>query len=236
MPASFINGNGLEIAAAAAAITSSALNVTTGSYLFVHASHYTPGVNISAVVDTVGNTFIKAGTTQGGDANQDSEIWYTPSPVVGTTSDFAIVRYTSISSTFRIVQFAQFSWGGVTSISYDVESTHVLDSGSAIATTLTTSVADSLLLGAWVAFDSAIALSTGTATKIVEQGAGAAADDFALGYLLADSVSAYGVSLIGPTGNRYSVVCKAFVGIGGGGTATPAAAMYTLTLTNAGQG
>lgn len=236
MPASFIQAIGHEPAGAASAITSSALSITTGRYLFVHGSHYTTGINISAVIQTSGgNTFIKAGTTQGGDANQDGDIWYTPSPITGTTSATFQVRYTG-NADFRIVQVAEFSWGSVDSISFEVESAHNLVSTSAKASlTLTTGVADNLILGAWVAYDFRTSLSTGSATMIGPATTNADEDDFALGYRTVDSASAYTVTLIGTvTDRRYSVIAKAFKGVTGAGTAT-AATLTTLPLLGVGR-
>lgn len=234
MPASFVQATGVEPANSSTAVTSSALSITTGNYLIIHGSHYNTGINISAVVQTSGaNTFVKAGSTQGGDANQDSEIWYTPSPIVGTTSATFQVRFTA-GALFRIIQVAEFSWGGITSISYEVESSHVLATTSAkTSLTLTPLTTDNLIIGAWVAFDVTTPLSSNTAT-MVGLATGSTADDFALGYRLVDSVSAYTVALTGvATAERYSVIAKAFKGVGAGGTAT-AADMHTLTLTNAG--
>lgn len=234
MPASFVQAIGSTNAAGGTAITSSALSIATGNYLIVHASHYTTGVNVSAVVQTSGaNAFIKAGTTQGGDANQDNEIWYTPSPLVGTTSATFQVRFTGAAA-FRIIQVSEFSWGGVTSISYGVESAHILKSGSVCSSlTLTPLTSDNLLIGAWVAFEDPHLLSSGSAT-LIGPAVGAGTDDFGLAYRLVDSVSAYTVSvIINNTSHVYSTVCKAFEGVGASSTAT-AADMHTLTLTNAG--
>lgn len=234
MPASFLQATGLEPVGSDTAVTSSAIAITTGSYLFAHASHYTTGINVSAVIQTSGgNTFVKAGTTQGGDANQDNEIWYTPSPITGTTSATFQVRYTG-SAGFRIIQVAEFSWGGITSVSYDVEATHALISGSAhTSNSLTPTQADSLLIGAWVAFDAPRSLSTGSAT-LIGPATGTTADDFALGYRLANSISTYTVSVIGPsTADRYSVILKAFKGVAAGGTVT--AMPSTLPLLGVGR-
>lgn len=232
MPASFLQAVGATNVAAGSAITASALATNTGDYVFIHASHYTTGMNVSAVEFT-GATMTKAGTTQGGDANQDSEIWYSIDPVVGTTTAIAVVRFSG-NATFRIIEAATFSWGGIASISYEAESTHALASGSArVSNAITTLTDDALLIGAWVAYDVAISLSNDTAT-IVGPATGSTADDFALGYRLAASASAYTLSVVGPNPTqRYSVIGKAFKGVAGGGTAT-AADMHTLTLTNAG--
>lgn len=235
MPASFVVAAncGATGVASASAITTSSFATTTGQYVFVHASHYTSGRNVSAVTVT-GATMTKAGTTQGGDANQDSEIWYSIDPVVGTTTAIATVIYDGLAA-FRLAAVAVFSWGGITSISYEAESTHALLSGSAKASnTCTTLTDDDLLIGGWVAYDYPHNLSNGTATIGTVENPGAPADDYALGYRLAASASAYTVTLIGNnTYDRYSVICKAFKGVTGAGTTT-AANLYTLTLTNSG--
>lgn len=235
MPASFIQAKGISNVVNATALTSTAISFATGSFLFVHTSHYT-NMNISSVIQTTGaNTFLKAGTTQGGDANQDNELWYTPNPVVGTTSATFQVRFTG-SAEFRLMQVAEFSWGGVTSISYEAEAAHALATGSArTSLTLTPLVSDNLILGCWVAYDGAVALSSGPTTTLAGDAVGSTADDFALGYRLVDSVSAYTVSLIGPTPTgRYSVIAKAFKGVGGTATAT-AAGTFSLPLVGVGR-
>lgn len=222
------------------ALTTSAMQTTTGGYLFVGACHYTSGVNISAVVDTVGNTFVKAGTTQGGDALQDNEIWYTPNPITGTLSNAVIVRYTA-SASYRDVIQCLFSWGGTTSITYDTQATHAFPSTSICASN-TLSVADEgLVIGNWVGFDNASPVSNTAGTTIMVAVPNTASCDMATCYRVFTASSGVATVQLVNTGNstwgtRYSVVAKSFFGIAAG-TSTPSTALnITLPLTGAGQG
>lgn len=236
MPASFVQANGIYVTTSASALTASALSITTGNYIIAYASHYTSaGINISAITQVGGgNTLVKAGSSQGNDANEDIDVWYTPSPIVGTTSAVFVVGFTGLAA-FRVLQVAEFSWGGTASISYEAEAAYRLISGSALTSnTLTPIVSDNLIFGGWTAATNARSLSSGTAT-LIGPATGATADDFALGYRLVDSVSAYTVSLVSPnTTDTFSVIAKAFKAIASvGGAAAP---LKTLPLTGAGAG
>lgn len=224
-------------AAGGAALTTSAMATEAGGYLFVASTHYTTGVNVSAVVDTVGNTFVRAGTVQGGDANQDNEIWYTPNPVTGTLSNAVIVKYTAAAS-FRDVIQCCFSWGATSSITYHSEAVHAFPSSSAAASG-TLSVADEgLIIGNWVAYDTVRALSSSTGTIMAAIPTTASVDMATAFRVLTASSNATTIQLVlgTTTGDRYSVVAKSFKGVAAG-TSTPSTALgITLPLTGAGQG
>lgn len=231
----FVRATGLFGGGAAGgiALTSSAMATETGSYLFVGSTHYTTGVNVSAVTDTVGNTFVRAGTVQGGDANQDNEIWYTPNPIVGTLSNAVIVKYTAAAS-YRDVTQCCFSWGGTTSITYGTEAAHAFPSGSAMASGTLSVAAEGLLIGNWVAYDTPreTASSTGTIMIAVPN---SASSDMVTGFRLFTASNAVAtLTIVQNTSvpNRYSVIAKAFRGIAG--TAT-AAISPTLALMGVGR-
>lgn len=219
-----------------AALTTPAMATEAGGYLFVSSTHYTSGVNVSAVTDTVGNTFVRAGTVQGGDANQDNEIWYTPNPITGTLSNAVIVKYTAAAS-YRDVAQCCFSWGDTSSITYYAEASHAFQSASA-QDSGTLSVADEgLIIGNWVAYDRPAGMSSSTGTIMV--GLSTATCDMAVAYRLYTTSSVAAtitiVSSFGGT-DRYSVVAKSFKGVAAG-TSTPSTALgITLPLTGAGQG
>jgi hypothetical protein len=187
---------------------------TTGNFLFVAVTHYTASVNISSISDTAGNGYAKAGTTQGGDSNQDNEIWYTANPITGHATNVVSILFSGTPS-FVDLAFAEFSWSGVSSISYDAESTHALpNTTSLVSNTVTTTAADDLILGNWVAFDSAEPLSNSTGTKMWEQGSGTATDDMVFAYRNTDAAGGYTIALTEPSNGlyRYSIVAKAFKG------------------------
>lgn len=218
------------------ALTTSAMATEAGGYLFVSSTHYTPGVNVSAVTDTVGNTFVRAGTVQGGDANQDSEIWYTPNPITGTLSNAVIVKYTAAAS-YRDAAQCCFSWGGTSSITYYAEASHAFPSASA-QTSGTLSVADEgLIIGNWVAYDNPVGLSSSTGTIMVGIPTTTTCDMAVAYRLYTTSSVAATITLVKSSGTeRYSIVAKSFKGVAAG-TSTPSTALgITLPLTGAGQG
>ena len=218
------------------ALTTSAMATEAGGYLFVSTTHYTPGVNVSAITDTVGNTFVRAGTVQGGDANQDNEIWYTPNPITGTLSNAVIVKYTA-SASYRDVAQCCFSWGGTSSITYYAEASHAFRSASA-QDSGTLSVADEgLIIGNWVAYDNLAGLSSSTGTIMVGVQTTATCDMAVAYRLYTTSSVAATITLVKNFATyRYSIVAKSFKGVAAG-TSTPSTALsITLPLTGAGQG
>lgn len=232
---SFVNATLVTPGGTGTACTTTALATTTGSFLFVSSTHYTPGINISAVVDTVGNLYTRAGTVQGGDANQDNELWYTPSSIVGTASNSVIVRYTGTAA-FRDVSQCQFSWGGTTSITYDSEAAHKLVSGSAQTSNTLSVAAEGLVIGNWVAYDDTWTVSNGTGT-IIALGPTTALPDMVVAYrlfTLSSAAATIGI-ILGATGRTFSGIAKSFKAVAAG-TSTPAAAPIHLTLFNSGQG
>jgi hypothetical protein len=211
-----------------------ALATATGGYLFVTAAHYTSGVSVSAVTDTVGNTFVRAGTVQGGDASDHQETWFTPAPIVGTASSVVTLAYTG-NAQYRYAIQALFSWGSITSVTYDTEATIAIQSASAKATN-TLSVADNgLLIGAFGMWDGIPSpLSSGTGTILLGT-PNTASCEFAMAYrLFTSSAAAATLSIIGPSANAWSVTVKAFRGVGGSSSAAAASPLRTITLINAG--
>jgi hypothetical protein len=207
---------------------------TTGGYLFVTATHYAT-VDVSAVTDTVGNTFVRAGSVQGvsGDPNDNNTTWYTPSPIVGTASNVVTVAYTGTADYRRIVQ-SFFSWGSVTSITYGAEAIHIFQTASAKAST-TLSVADEgLVLGSFNIVDGVpIALSSNTGTMLMAAPNSASCELGVAYRLFTGSSIAATITVVGPTTGVYGITAKSFRGVGGS-SAAAASPLRTITLINAG--
>jgi hypothetical protein len=204
--------------------TSPTKSTTTGNFLFVSLTHYTSGVSVTGVTDTAGNTYVKAGTTQGGDASHKNEIWYTPAKITGNAANAATMT-TSGAASYRIICQAEFSHPSADSIAFDAEAAHALVASSSLAYTsnaLSTTVADDLILANFVAFDGPVAFSNSTGTIIFESNP----DDLALAYRFADAAASYSIALgvAANSTNRYSIVAKAFKAVSGGTAAQLAGA------------
>lgn len=208
----FINAVGSVLPGTGSSSASPALSTTTGNFLFVAFTHYTSGVNITEVIDSAGNIYTKAGTTQGGDANQDNEIWFTANPITGHAANVATVS-TSGPAAFRNVAQAEFSWSGAGSVAYDAEAAHALVTGPTwLSNSLTTTAVNALVLGNFVAFDNMRALANSTGTMMWQAGSGTDADDMAFAYRLTDAPGSYSIQLVqagGPDTDRYSIIAKA---------------------------
>jgi hypothetical protein len=204
------------------------MSTTTGRFLIVTASHYTVGVSISSVTDTAGNTYSKAGTTQGGDANQDNECWYTASPITGNASNVVSINF-SDTAQFQLGSVSEWSHPTATGLSFDAESAHAMSNGTTLASgSVSTSAADGLLIGQWVAFDDPETLSNGTGTVMWQQNAGGV-DDAASAYRIVGAAGSYTIDITSANDSagtdNYSTIAKAFTfttGGGGGGNNTSA--------------
>lgn len=208
----FVNAVGNLISGTGTSAASPALSTTTGNFLFGQVSHLTTGINVSGATDTAGNLWQKAGTTQGGSANHDHEIWYTPNPIVGEASNFLTYSFSGGAASFRVASQAQFSWPGVQNVLFDAEAGHVLSgSGTTITTgTVTTTVADALIVSGLIAWDVAQELSNGTGTLVWESGAGGV-DDAAIAYRNTDTAGNYTATFTKTnTIDTYSAIAKAF--------------------------
>lgn len=197
--------------------TTPAKATTTGNFLFVAITHYTSGVNINSVTDTAGNSYAKAGTTQGGDSNHDNEIWFTANPITGHASNVVSVVFSGTPSFVDLSQ-SEFSWSGAASIAYDAEAAHALDAGPVYTSgSLTTTAADDLIIGNFVAYDVPSAITDDTGTILWQQGAGSAADDMVTAYRNTNAAGAYTIQLDITSGDtdRYSIVAKAFKAVAG---------------------
>lgn len=231
----FLAGTATAVGATGSLGSSPALATTTGQFLFVGSTHYTSGVNVSAVTDTAGNTFVRAGTVQGGDANQDNEVWYTPDPIAGNAANIVTVRYSG-NAAFRDISQVAFSWGGATSITYYAEAAHTLDACPNLISTSISVEAEALIIGNFVAYDAARALSNSAIGTIAASVGGGGVNDMCTLYRLvtASGGAVIGCGITSIDTDRYSIVAKSFRALAGGGTAT-AADMHQLTLTNAGR-
>lgn len=206
-----------EGAASATTIVSPTLATTTGRFLVVLAGKYHTGTTITGVTDTAGNTYTRAGSSQGTDASHTQEIWFTASPITGNAANAVTVTY-SAAATYRVVSQAEVSLSGATAMAYDAEATIALTaSGTTHASnSLTTSATDALILGGWVAWGSDRELSDGTGTIMWEEG-GAAVDGAAFAYRFTDAPGSYSISLTSGAADQFTVNAKSFSFTGGGG-------------------
>jgi len=220
----FHQADGSEPGGTGTSLSLPAMSTTTGRFLFVTASHYTASVDVSSITDTAGNTYTKAGTTQGGDANQDNEVWYTASPITGNASNVVTINFSGTAS-FRLGSVSEFSHPTATACAYDAEATHAMTNGtSLVSNSVTTSAADALIIGQWVAFDDPETLSNGTNGTIMWTADQGGVDDAASAYRFTDAAGSYTIDITSandsPGTDNYSTVAKAFIFTGGGGIST----------------
>lgn len=208
---------GTSNSASATSIASPAKSTTTGNFLFVAISKYQSSTTINSVTDTAGNTYVRAGTTYGGDSNHKMDIFYTPSPITGNANNVATANFSG-SSAFRVIAQAEFSYSGATGITFDSEASGKLDaSATTTHTTNSTTVNDAndLLLTFFIAWDATITISSWTTgTELIDIGPG----DAQFAYNLPGSTGSKTMSGTTAIGSQKAMILKAFTPTVSGGT------------------
>lgn len=223
----FHSGVGARNDSGGTSLAAPSMATTTGRYLFVGVSHYYPGVNISGVSDTAGNTYTKAGSTQGGDSSHDQELWYTADPITGNAANVVTVTY-SASAQYRVITVGEFSLSGSTSVAYSSEATGAITSSGTTHTSnsVTTTEADALVIGFVENWDSSES-TTLTATSGSWAYVATSGYKFGLMYRLTDAAGGYTWAFTSSANSQFYLTAKAFnfTVSGGGATALPRRAL-----------
>lgn len=215
----FHTGVGARNDGIASTLNAPSMATTTGRYLFVGVSHYTSGVDISGVSDTAGNTYTKAGSTQGGDSSHDQEIWYTANPITGNAANIVTVTFNG-SAIFRVITVGEFSLSGSTSVAYSSEATGVITLGTThTSNSVTTTAADALVIGMaeWWGDGSPsnLTATSGSWAYVATSGS-----RFGLMYLNTDAAGGYTWAFTSASTNDFYLTAKAFNFTVSGGTPT----------------
>lgn len=207
MAIAFVNGVALSDPAEVTSIDATAQSHASGNSIIVLLSNYKVDgpVAVASVTDTAGNSYIKIGTTGGGDALHDVECWFAAN-IVGNAANVVTATFAR-ETTFRSIAVAQYS--GLLSGSFDANSTFVLTSSGTTHVTgnVTTVSAGELLVGGFVSWAVAVApLSTsGTSTLRVSTPTTAA---IALVDRIAGAAGSYSTELGTSDAGQY--VCSTF--------------------------
>lgn len=213
----------------------SSLNTGVGDYVIVTAigAKSTGIVSISAVTDTIGNVYSRAGTIVAYLTNTGFwELWFTPTSVASANAANVItVRYAGTTGVDSCVLSGQiWSWGGATTLSFEAETVARSQTGTSITSlAVSTSAVDSLVIGAfdWATNSGQYGVATGTNLIGTANGAYAV-------YTQAPTPGTYTVGLSGgPTGLLYISMAKALQTNGTASAAT--VPRYTLPLLGTGR-
>ena len=213
MAIAFVNANASNNTAAATTIASGALATTTGNAIFVAISAYSSNGTVTGVADTAGNTYVRAGNEEGGDATHKASVWYALN-ITGNASNVVTATYTG-SSAYRCIAVAQFS-GIATSGAYDQTAAVTTTAQGTTFTsnnTGTTTQADELVIASYIAWDVAKSLTATSPTVIAAQVTGG---NNAIAYKIVSSTGAQSTTLTSTENSQYVIQVRTFKADTGG--------------------
>ena len=205
------SGVGAASSGGATTIDAPAMSTTTGRYLFVVLSKYQAGTTVSGVTDTAGNTYTRAGSSQGDDSSRSQETWFTASPITGNASNVVTATFSG-SSAFRLIMVAEFSLSGSTAVAYSSEATVTVTGNLTTHTSnsVTTTAADALVIGGVQTYDSLQNISESVGSFAYVQNPGATADNMAMVYRNTDAAGGYTFEITSGANTKYLLTAKAF--------------------------
>jgi hypothetical protein len=211
MALNYVQSNGGNNAASDVKIDAPGIADTAGNFLFVICGKYQAGTTITSVTDTEGNTYVKAGSSQGNDANQTVETWYTPSPIIGSGGNTVTANF-SATSQFRHIQVIEFSNTGFNTVAFDNEATLALSglgTGPYTTNTVTTANSNELVIAGLQQWAGAASVLTATfpATLMFPIASGAAVGSM---YLVPTNAGSYTLSATGDQTSQYTLTAKSF--------------------------
>lgn len=185
--------------------TAPSIATTAGNTLIVGTSGYTSGSAVTGVSDTAGNTFIKLGTTGGGDATHKMDVW-TAYNIQGNAANVVTLTYNQATA-FRVVAVAQFS--GLAADGYDAVSAFKLDAASTAthttANTATTAQASELVVGFYVSWSAALPVTAMEPNIVAVQN-----EDAALAYQIVSAIGPQSVTVQTDGDNQLVSVANTF--------------------------
>ena len=205
-PVAYVNGSIASSGSASGTTwTAPAIATTSGNTLIVGTSGYTSGSTVTGISDTAGNTFVKLGATGGGDATHRMDVWasYNIKPHAANVVTLAYNKATA----FRVVAVAQFA--GLAPNGYDATSPFLLDASDtsthSTANTASTSQANELVVGFYVAWSAALPVSATEPDVVAVQNA-----DSALAYRITTMAGQQSVTVLTDGGNQLFSIAKTF--------------------------
>ena len=228
MAITLVNSAVTNDATAATTIASAAFNATTGNAVLVGVSAYDTDGVVTGVTDTAGNTYVRAGSDEGLDATHHMSVWYALN-ITGNASNVVTATYTG-SSAYRILGVSQFS-GLATTGAYD-QTSAIKITGPETTThtsnnTGTTTQADELVLGWYVATNVAYELSASSPTVLDAQVTGGNA---AICHKIVSTTGAQSTTLTSAYPTEYAIQVRTFKAATSGGATNQFAYPTTDTL------
>lgn len=217
-----VQGTGAASASGSTTIAAAAISTTTGNFLIAVVNKYQSGTTVTGVSDTAGNTYTRAGSSQGGDSNHTQETWYTADPITGNASNVVTATFSG-SSSYRTIAVMEVSLSGAPAMAYDAEASIRLTPNGATHTSnsLTTGGADALFVLGVVSWASDQEYGNDTATIVWESGS-AALDSAAIAYRLTDAAGSYTGSVTTGGNTELALTAKSFTfTVSGGPTLIP---------------
>lgn len=208
MAIAFVNASAFRDPTGSTSIAAPEIAVTAGNAIFVGISSFS-GSNsvVTGVADTAGNTYVRAGNEEGGDANHRSSIWYSLN-VTANANNIITASFTG-SSQYRNMAVAQFSGIAATG-AYDQASTIDVTGWGKTHTstnTGTTTQANEVVIGWYVSWDSQATLSATAPTVLAIQ---YSTGYCALAYKIVSSTGAQSTTLTTTTNVNYAVQARTF--------------------------
>jgi hypothetical protein len=161
--ATFINGTHDTTGnSLGSSIAAPSISITSGNSIIVGVSNYSSGQpDVISIADSYSNTYTRCGSVGNGDASHTMEMWIAHNVTGGGSN--TITATFDANANFRVIMVAQYS-GLATSNAYDSESATSITSStlSHATSSATTTAADDLLIGFYIAWD--VAVVTGATT------------------------------------------------------------------------
>ena len=205
-PVSYVNGSIASSGGASGTTWAApALATTAGNTLIVWTSGYTNGSTVTGVTDTDGNTFVKLGTTGGGDATHKMDVWAAYG-IKTHAANVVTLAYNQATS-FRVIAVAQFS--GIATNGYDATSPFLLDASATAthptANTATTAQASELVVGFYVSWSAAMQITATDPDFVAVQNS-----DAALAYRIVSTTGPQSVTVLTDGDNQLVSIAKTF--------------------------
>lgn len=210
--------------ASVSSLATPAMSTTSGRFLVFLVDKYQASTTITGVSDTASNAYTRAGSSQGVDASNTHEIWYTASPITGNGSNVVTVTFSG-SVGDAIISVAEFSLSGATGMSYDAEATikTTSDGTSHVSNSLTTGGADALVVGGFVYWSNPREINDGTNGIVMWESGSGGIDNGAFAYRTTDAAGSYTIDVVTTDATELIASAKSFTFTTGGASVVPQA-------------
>ena len=224
MAITFVNAYADADAGGDGTIATTAQNHTTGNTIIVFAAQSTPGGRtVTGVADTASNSYSRAGTAYGQDADHIMDVWVA-TDITGNASNIVTVTFSDTSS-YRGIACVQYS-GLDPTAPYEAQSSGSLSSSGTTHTTgtATTTTADSLVLGFfgfWGGTQSAYSSSGSSTLRTADP-----SYDLCITERIVSSAGTYSAAVATASNTQQVMFAKTFKAASAGGSIVPQASSY----------